>query len=101
MFLQVTWFYLSSGNHGSHSESLPCLKNISLAEIQNKRVLLNRAPTSTQLHPPPLSSFQPPPSSFQPPPSFLQHPKQYLKQNIARNWAISSNLGRKIKNCPF
>ena len=57
-------------------------------------VLLNRAPTSTQLHPPPPSSFQPPPSS-------LQHPQQYLNQNIARNWAISPNLGRKIKSCPF
>ena len=32
-----------------------------------ERVLLNRAPTSIQLHPPPPSSFQPPPSS-------LQHP---------------------------
>ena len=57
-------------------------------------VLLNHAPTSTQLHPPPPSSFQPPPSS-------LQHPQQYLNQNIARNWAISPNLGRKIKSCPF
>ena len=47
--------------------------------------------TSTQLHPPPSSSFQPPPSS-------LQHPQQYLNQNIARNWAISPNLGRKIKS---
>ena len=28
------------------------------------RVLLNRAPTSTQLHPRPPSSFQPPPSSI-------------------------------------
>ena len=56
---------------------------------------LHPAPsTSTQLHPPPPSSFQPPPSS-------LQHPRQYLNQNIARNWAISPNLGRKIKNCPF
>ena len=64
-------------------------------------VLLNRAPTSTQLHPPPPSSFQPPPSSFQPPPSSLQHPQQYLKQYIARNWAISPYLGRKIKCCPF
>ena len=63
--------------------------------------LLNRAPTSTQLHPPPPSSFQPPPSSFQPPPSSLQHPQQYLKQYIAHNWAISPNLGRKIKCCPF
>ena len=63
---------------------------------------LHRAPStstqlisnSTQLHPPP-------PSSFQPPPSFLQHPQQYLKQNVARNWAISPNLGQKIKSCPF
>ena len=37
---------------------------------------LHPAPsTSTQLHPPPPSSFQPPPSS-------LQHPQQYLNQNI-------------------
>ena len=43
----------------------------------------------------------PPPSSFQPPPSSLQHPQQYLNQNIARNWAISPNLSRKIKSCPF
>ena len=58
-------------------------------------------PSSTQLHPSPPSSFQPPPSSFQPPPSSLQHPQQYLNQNIARNWAISPNLGQKIKSCPF
>ena len=64
-------------------------------------ILLNRAPTSTQLHPHPPSSFQPPASSFQPPPSSLQHPQQYLKQYIARNWAISPNLGRKIKCYPF
>ena len=24
-----------------------------------------------------------------------------MNQNIARNWAISPNLGRKIKSCPF
>ena len=46
------------------------------------------------MQPPPLSSFQPPLSS-------LQYPQQYLNQNIARNWAISPNLGRKIKSCPF
>ena len=66
-------------------------------------VLLNRAPT-TQFYPPPPSSTQlhpPPLSSFQPPPSSLQHPQQYLNQNIARNWAISPNLGQKIKNCPI
>ena len=50
--------------------------------------------SSTQLHPPPPSSFQSPPSS-------LQHHQQYLNQNIARNWAISPNLGQKSKSCPF
>ena len=55
-----------------------------------KRILLNRAPSSILLHPPPPSSFQPPPSS-------LQHPQQYSNQNIARNLAISPNLGRKIQ----
>ena len=62
--------------------------------FSNDWVLLNRAPTSTHLHPPPPSSFQPPPSS-------LQHPQQYLSQNIAHNWTISPNLGQKIKSCPF
>ena len=67
--------------------------------------------TSTQFHPSPPTSFQPPPSStqlhpappssFQPPPSSLQHHQQYLNQNIARNWAISPNLGQKIQSCPF
>ena len=57
-------------------------------------VLLNHAPTSTQLHPPLPSSFQPLPSS-------LQYAQQYLNQNIACNWAISPNLGQKIKSCPF
>ena len=66
---------------------------------------------STQLHPAPSTSTQfisnstelhpPPPSSFQPPPSFLQHPQQYLHQNVARNWAISPNFGQKIKSLPF
>ena len=58
-----------------------------------KRILLNRAPSSILLHPSPPSSFQPPPSS-------LQHPQQYSNQNIARNLAISPNLGRKIQS-PF
>ena len=62
--------------------------------IDNLRVLLKSAPTSTQLHPPPHSSFQPTPSS-------LQYPQQYMNQNIAHSWAISPNLGRKIKKCPF
>ena len=52
-------------------------------------VLLKRAPTSTQFHPPPLSSNQihpPPPSLFQPPPFTLQHPQQCSNQNIAPNF---------------
>ena len=59
------------------------------------------------MHPTPPSSIHlhqlhpPLPSSFQPPPSSLQHPQQYLNQNMARNWATSPNLGRKIKSCPF
>ena len=61
---------------------------------KNIWVLLNRASSSTQLHPPRSSSFQPPPSS-------LQHPQQYSNQNIAPNWAIFQNLGRKIQSCPF
>ena len=47
------------------------------------------------MHPPP------PPSSFQPPPSSLQHPQRYWNQNIARNGAVSPNLGRKIQSCSF
>ena len=77
------------------------------------RVLLNGAPihSSILLYPAPFTFTQliststqlhsPPPSLFQPPPSSLQHPQQYLNQNIARNWAISPNLGQKIKSCPF
>ena len=60
--------------------------------------------TFNQLHPAPSISTQLISTSTQlhlPPPSSLQHPQQYLNQNIARNWAISPNLGRKIKNCPF
>ena len=63
---------------------------------------LHSAPsTSTQLISTPTQLHPPPPSSFQPTPNFLQHPQQYLNQNIARNGAISPNLGRKIKKCPF
>ena len=58
-------------------------------------------PSSTQHHPSPPSSFQSPPSSFQPSLSSLQHSQQYLNQNIPRNWAISPNLGQKIKSCPI
>ena len=67
-------------------------------------LLLNHAPISTQLHPPPLSSTHLhllPPSSFQHPPSSLQHPQYYYNQNIACNWAISPNSDQKNKSCPF
>ena len=43
--------------------------------------------TSIQVHPPP--------------PISLQHPQRYNNQNIARNWAVFSNLVRKIQSCPF
>ena len=44
----------------------------------------------THLNPAPSTSIQ-----------LSATPKQYLNQNIVLNWAISPNLGRKIKNCPF
>ena len=50
--------------------------------------------TSTQLH-------LPPPKSFQPPSSSLQHLQRYKNQNIALNWAIFLNLGRKIQSYLF
>ena len=71
---------------------LPTKRNFQ--ELIKEGVLLNRAPTSAQLH-------SPTPSSFKPPPCSLQHPQQYLNQNIAHNCAISPNLGQKIKSCPF
>ena len=57
----------------------------SCQEGHYNRELLNHAPASTQLRPPPPSSFQPPSSSFQPPPRSLQHPQRYQNQNIAGN----------------
>ena len=60
--------------------------------------------TSNQLHPALSISTQLISTSTQlhlPPPSSLQHPQQYSNQNIARNWVISPNLGRKIQSCPF
>ena len=70
-------------------------KNPFHMDINKPCTQLHPAPsTSTQLHPPPLSSFQLLPSS-------LQHSQQYSNQSIARNWAISPNLGRKIQSCPF
>ena len=59
---------------------------------------------SIHYHPPPPSSIHfhpPPPNSFQPPGSSLQHPQHCKNQNIARNWAISPNLGQKIQSYMF
>ena len=36
-----------------------------------------------------------PPNSFQPPPSSLHNPQRYKNQNIARNWEISPDIGKK------
>ena len=61
-------------------------------------------PSSIHLHPAPSTSTQFISTSTQlhpSPPSSLQHPQQYLKQNYARNWAISPNLGQIIKKCSF
>ena len=78
--------------------------------------LLNRAPTTTQFHSPPSSSFKPPPSSihfhsahfnlhpapftsrssFNPPLSFLQHSK--ISHVIGQ---FPQYLGQKIQSCPF
>ena len=55
----------------------------------------------SNLHPADFNFNQAPPSSSQLPPSSLQQPQQYLNLNIAGNSAISPNLGKKIKSCPF
>ena len=54
--------------------------------------------TNFNLHPAPSTSTQLISASTQ---LSYQHPQHHLNQNIARNWAISSNLGRKIKSCPI
>ena len=50
-------------------------------------VLLNDTPTSTQL----ISAST----------QLSVTPSTIFKQDIARNWAISTDLCRKIKSCPF
>ena len=71
-------------------------------------VLLNRAPTSTQLHPSPPSLFQPPPSSIHlHPVHFSLHPA--LCNTLKNIWTkiihvigqFPPNLDQKIKSCPF
>ena len=71
--------------------------------------MLNRAPASTQLHPPPpsfiyLYSAPYPPTKLMPAftqPSATILYQCYRNQNITRNWEISPNLGQKIQSCPF
>ena len=107
MFLYLKCIYLEKG------KVLQCAIYVILFFIWRRTYwkILGITKPSTQLHPAPSTSTQfisnstelhpPPPSSFQPPPSFLQHPQQYLHQNVARNWAISPNFGQKIKSLPF
>ena len=59
--------------------------------VKIKWVLLKRAPSFTQFHPPPPCSTQ-----LSATPSTI-----FGQKNIARNWTISSNLGWKIKISPF
>ena len=72
-----------------------------------ERVLLNRAPSSTQLHPPPSSSFQPPLSSIQLHPAhFSLHPASATPSTIfePKYCMYSGNflkLRSKIKSCLF
>ena len=66
------------------------LWNASGGRVKIKWVLLKRAPSFTQLHPPLPSSTQ-----LSATPSTIFGPK------YSRNWAISPNLGRKIKIPPF
>ena len=72
-------------------------KFFSNSTINHRNSFLGITKPCTHLHPAPSTST----SSFQPPPSSLQHPRQYLNQNVTRNWAVSTNLGRRIKSCPF
>ena len=67
------------------------LGNFNINVLFRDKYVLNKSKgitkLCTQLHPAP--------------PSSLQHPQQYLNENIARNWAISPNLGQKSKSCSF
>ena len=86
--------------------------------LDNIRVLLNRAPTCNQLHPPPPTSTQlhpPPPSSYQRPPSSTHLHSAHFSLNPAlwntlnNIWTkmlhitgqFPQNIGRKTKRCPF
>ena len=69
-----------------------------ITDINFEKFFLKKSITKPCTHLPPAPSISAQllplqPSSFQPPPSSLQHPQRYENQNIARNWAISPNLG--------
>ena len=67
--------------------------------FQNKIYYLDKGITKpcTHLHPAPSTSTQLISTSTQ----LSATPSTILNQNIARNWAISPNLGQKTKSCPF
>ena len=98
-------------NNCLHDFNFPLNSNNDLLDSIKTDRFFGITKPCTHFHPAPSTSTQliltsihlhpPPPSSFQSPLSSLQHPQQYLEQNIARNWAISPNLGRKIKSCLF
>ena len=72
--------------------------------------LLNRGPTSTQLHPPLPSSIY---FDSAPPSPIYLHPAHFnllpapcktldvIRTNIICNWTIFQNLGRNTQSCPL
>ena len=99
-FVDIIFWLLLNRAHTSTqliSASTQLSATLSTMGVTKPCTQLHSAPsTSTQLISNSTQLHLHPPSSFQSPPSSLQHPQQYSNQNIARNWAISSNLGRKI-----
>ena len=92
-YINISWM-----NYYLHwMEGLSMINILVISDVNTTTtnpIFLNFAPTYSQFHPAPPSPFQPPHSS-------QQHPERYKNQNIARNWAISSNLGRKSQSYPI
>ena len=97
------FYYFICTNIGA--ATVIAIASISLGcSFGNEWTLLNHVPSSTNLHPAQFTTTHLISTCTQlnpPPPSSLRHLQQYLNQNIARKWAISPNLGRKFKICPF
>ena len=68
---------------------------------KNKWVLLNRVPTSTQLHSPPPSSTHLHPAYFSLHPALCNTLNNIWTKILHVIGAISQNLGQKIKSCSF